>query len=42
MKGLNHIIDNMDDEIRLSIAIRKISQSHAKWQISKKNVMVSI
>ena len=42
MRGLRTIIDNMDDDTRMTRALRKIAYAHVKWNIYKKHIVVSI
>lgn len=42
MRGLRTIIDNMDDDTRMTRALRKIAYAHVKWNIYKKHIIVSV
>ncbi|KAE9556448.1 hypothetical protein FO519_000333 [Halicephalobus sp. NKZ332] len=38
MRGLRTIIDNMDDDTRMTRALRKIAYAHVKWSVYKKHI----
>ena len=42
MGGLRLIINSLDDDEKMTRALRKIAHAHVKWNIQKSHIMVSL